>query len=185
MTRITISQGQITIGTKGYGTGGYAAIAEGTRIAIVHKNNTKDRIFDSEVNQVRLNNVLYASVALFCIAFNSLCAGALDSDVASILSEISDLKNNTSYPENLISIVLTPNAATPFTDKARPGSVILSTPAANTGVIYVGLSNVNDTKFALEADKSIAIELNDLSKIHVKNSVAGEKVHVIGSYKSA
>lgn len=173
MTRITISQGQITIGTNGYGAGGYAAIAEGTRIAIVHKNNSEDRIFDSEVNKVKLNNVLYASVALFCVAFNSLCAGALDSDVAEIL-------RNTGYTDTPFSSLVTPVAATKVCDQVKKGYFILSAPEGNAGLINYGPIGVGAESAGLAAGQSIVIESGNLSKWFVKNVVAGDKVNIAG-----
>ncbi len=177
MNRITISKGQLTIGTNGYGTGGYAAIAEGTRIAIVHKNNTKDRIFDSEVNQVRLNNVLYSSTALFCIVFNSLCAGALDGDVAGILE-------NTDYTDTPFSSLETPVAETHVCNHAKKGYFILSAPEDNVGLINYGPTGVGAASAGLAAGQSVVIESGDLSKWFVKNVTATDKVNIAGEYKN-
>jgi hypothetical protein len=185
MEAITISNDLLTIGTNSFNAGNYIALAEGSTVVIVHNSSSRDRIFEALFSNIKLNNVRYATAAELCTAFNALAAAALRANIESMSGNIADLKDNTGYPENLISAVLTPNDATPITNQALSGSVILTTPAANTGVIYVGLAGVDNTKYAMEADKSIAIELSDLSRICVKNSVAGEKVHVIGSCKSA
>lgn len=192
MKKITIAADLLTIDTDSFSAGNYVAIANGSNVAIVHSGNSKDRIFDSAFNQVKLNNVLYGSAKLFCSAFNALAAAAIKTSVGEIKTgvetmgeDLKDLKDNTGYPENLISAVLTPNNATQITNQALSGSVMITNPSTNTKSIFVGAAGVDNTKYALEPDKSIVIELSDLSRIYVKNDAAGEKVHVIGSYKSA
>jgi hypothetical protein len=169
-TLITITNDLLTIDGASYNAGNYSARADKNDISIVHTNNSDDDIFDGVYSNLKLNGTSYGSAVLFCNAFNALAGAAV--------------KRNTDYPDTLLSAVLTPNNEGAITDQAKPGSVILTTPAANTGLIYIGLTGVGASNYALAADKSIALELKDLSKIFVKNSVAGEKVHVIGSYKS-
>jgi hypothetical protein len=169
-TLITISNDLLTINEKSVNAGNYLAQAVGNDISIVHISNDDERLFDGAFGNLKLNGTAYGSAVLFCNAFNALSGAAI--------------KRNTDYPDELISSVLTPNTEGAITAQAKPGSVILTTPAANTGFIYVGITGVGSSNYALAADKSIALELKDLSKIFVKNSVAGEKVHVIGSYKS-
>jgi hypothetical protein len=48
----------------------------------------------------------------------------------------------------------------------------------------VGFNGASAANYALAADKSLPIEFDDLSKIWVKNSVAGEKIHIFGTYKN-
>jgi hypothetical protein len=169
-TLITISNDLLTVDGVSYNAGNYAALAKENDITIVHNNNSDDKIFEGAYSNLKLNGTSYGSAVLFCNAFNALSGAAI--------------KRNTDYPDTIISTVLTPNTETAITDQAKPGSVILTTPAANTGLIYVGITGVGSSNYALASDKSIPLELKDLSKIFVKNSVAGEKVHVIGSYKS-
>lgn len=185
MTRITISQGQLTIGTNGYGTGAYAAISEGTRIAIVHKNNTKDRIFDSAINEVKLNNVAYASAALFCVAFNSLCAGALDSEVADILEEISELKANTDYPSIILSthMVVSNVNKQSIAHDALPGYAEVSAPDTNAGDIYLGGADVDANSCHIAPGKSKAIEHSNLAAWYVLAAQNADVVDIHGSQK--
>lgn len=169
-TAITISNDLLTIGTNSFSAAIYIAQKVKDDINIVHSEDAEDMIFSGKFDSATLNGAAYQSAVLFCSAFNALAGN--------------QLKRNTDYPDELISAVLTPNNEAAITAQAKPGSVILTTPAANTGFIYVGLTGAGSSNYALAADKTIALELKDLSKIFVKNSVAGEKVHVIGSYKS-
>ena len=67
---------------------------------------------------------------------------------------------------------------------AKPGYVTLSAPVANTGVIYIGLTGVSASSYALGSGLSVPLELSDLSKVFVLASVGGESVNILGAYKS-
>lgn len=61
--------------------------------------------------------------------------------------------------------------------------VILEAPSTNTGLIYVGGSNVSSTVFGaeLQAGQSTSIAIDNTSKIWVDASVNGDKVAALGS----
>jgi hypothetical protein len=63
------------------------------------------------------------------------------------------------------------------------GYVTLTTPSTNTGNIYVGESDVNNTNYYLEPDKSLTLELADLSDIWVQSEDAGQVLLVVGAAK--
>ena len=63
------------------------------------------------------------------------------------------------------------------------GYVILTTPSTNTGTVYVGEDDVNNGSYAMEADKSITLEISDLSLIWVQSDTAGDHLNVIGVAK--
>ena len=63
------------------------------------------------------------------------------------------------------------------------GYVILTTPSTNTGNVYVGESDVSTDSYALEPDKSITIEISDLSLIWVQSTVPADHVLVLGVAK--
>jgi hypothetical protein len=190
MTNITISNGSLTIGTKTYNANNYSAHAEGTRVVIVHRNDDKNRLEEYAVNAVKLNGTAYNTAALFCVAFNALAAdkeagdiGSMKADIGLIKTGTGLMKENTDYTNKKISVVLTPNEATQITDKQLPGYATIKAPGTNTGLIYIGESDVDDECFALEAGQSVPVEDIDMSTVYVKNSVADEKVHVLGGYK--
>jgi hypothetical protein len=61
--------------------------------------------------------------------------------------------------------------------------VILTAPSTNTGNIYVGESDVSNDSYALEPDRSITLELSDLSQIWVQSETPGDYINVIGAAK--
>ena len=63
------------------------------------------------------------------------------------------------------------------------GDVILTTPSTNTGNVFVGESDVNNTNYYLEPDKSITLEASDLSTIWVQSDTPSQVVMVIGFAK--
>ena len=70
---------------------------------------------------------------------------------------------------------------TPTADKA--GYLTITAETDNTGDVYVGDEDVNNTSYALEAGDSVFMELDDLSKIYAYASVAGCQVKILGAYK--
>jgi hypothetical protein len=178
MTTIVISNGHILVDDKLYVSLDFEAYSENGAIGIRHINQKdltliKGRVLPSEI---KLNGTLYVTAEEFVLNFNLLAMGTL-------MGGQSEIKTNTDYPTEIISTVLTPNDPTGITAQTKPGYVTLYAPNANTGVIYVGTDAVDDSCAAIEAGKSYPAELGDLARIFVKNSVAGEKVHVFGAYK--
>ena len=117
-----------------------------------------------------------ASVDDFVTVFNAVCGASLGF--------------NTKYPETLFSqhIVLDTSvdeqvATAPVIAAGSAGYVTITAPSTNTGNIYVGGSDVNNTSYALEAGKSITLEISDLSLIWVQNESVGDSVDVIGVAK--
>jgi len=98
---------------------------------------------------------------------------------------------NTKYPENLFSQHIALD--TSVDEQVVPawvisghngGYVTLTTPSTNTGNIYVGESDVSNISYAMEPDKSITIEISDLSLIWVQSETAGDHISVIGVAKT-
>ncbi len=61
--------------------------------------------------------------------------------------------------------------------------VILEAPSTNSGLIYVGGSNVSSTVFGaeLQPGQSTSIAIDNTNKIYVDSSVNGDKVAALGS----
>ena len=60
--------------------------------------------------------------------------------------------------------------------------VVIKAKAANTGVIYVGASDVSSTTgFALAAGESITLDIDDLATVYIDSSVNGEGVTYIAT----
>ena len=117
-----------------------------------------------------------ASIDDFVTVFNAVCGASLGF--------------NTKYPETLFSqhIVLDTSvdeqvATVPVIAAQSAGYVIITAPSTNAGNIYVGDSTVNNTDYALEPDRSVTLEIDDLSKIWVQSTNAGDSVSVIGVAK--
>jgi hypothetical protein len=98
---------------------------------------------------------------------------------------------NTKYPENLFSQHI--ELDTSVDEQVVPlwviaghngGYVTITAPSTNTGNIYVGEDDVSTDSYALEPDKSITLEISDLSLIWVQSTVAGDVVNVIGVAKT-
>ena len=123
-----------------------------------------------------IDGVASASAADFVSEFN-LLAG-------------SQLGYNTKYPESLFSQHI--ELDTSVDEQVVPawiitghngGYVTITAPGTNTGNIHVGESDVSPDSYALEPDKSITLEISDLSLIWVQSTTAGDVVDVIGVAK--
>jgi len=97
---------------------------------------------------------------------------------------------NTKYPESLFSQHI--ELDTSVDEQVVPawiitghngGYVTITAPGTNTGNIHVGESDVSPDSYALEPDKSITLEISDLSLIWVQSTTAGDVVDVIGVAK--
>jgi hypothetical protein len=181
MTTIVIANGHILVDNKLYVPLDYEAYAIDGLVGFRHITQRdltllKDRVLASKItlNGTAYNDNQWATLVLDFNTFLAPGTGA----------SLSEIKDDVDYPEEIISTVLTPNSMTGITNQTKAGYVTLYAPAANTGLIYVGTDAVSASSFALEAGKSVPIELADLARIFVKNTVAGEKVHVLGAYKS-
>ena len=129
-----------------------------------------------DVANFLLNGTQYGTVEAFVEAFNAI-AGA-------------SIGFNTKYPETLFSrhIALDTSVDEQVATAAiiaanNAGYVIITAPDTNNGDIYVGDSGVNNESYALHPDRSVTLEIDDLSKIWVQSSVAGDHVSVIGVAK--
>lgn len=92
---------------------------------------------------------------------------------------------NTKYCETIISGGLDPDTsiATQITPLVKGGYLTFLADPDNTGVIFIGDENVDNTSFALDAGKSVFMELDDLSKIYIFASTPGDLINYIGAYK--
>ena len=129
-----------------------------------------------DVAQFILNGVQYGTVEGFVTNFNQIAG--------------TNLGYNTKYPESMFSQAITLD--TSVDEQVVPawviagnnaGYVILTTPSTNTGNVFVGESDVNNTNYYLEPDKSITLEASDLSTIWVQSDTPSQVVMVIGFAK--
>jgi len=129
-----------------------------------------------EYTEVTLQGVAYASAEAYVIAFNAVAGQSIG--------------YNTKYPEEMFSQTI--ELDTSVDEQVVPnwvitghngGYVILTTPSTNTGNVFVGESDVNNTNYYLEPDKSITLECSDLSDIWVQSTTAGDVIMVLGFAK--
>ena len=187
MARIdfTFANGKLTVSGGGRTDNFYAtdfrAKSEGTKVILFpinqdDNNRYTQRDWDYLYNEVSCQSVEYASAELFVTAFNAL-AGAY-------------IGFNTKYPETLFSrhIALDTSVDEQVATAAiiagnNAGYVTITAPSTNSGNIYVGDSTVNNTDYALEPDRSITLEIDDLGKIWVQSSEVDDAVNIIGVAK--
>ena len=177
MTAIVVSNGQVTVGGVTYTSLRFKASLDGNGLISIHSDPVGSDVllYGAAAGDVTLNGTTYTSVSQFVADFNTAIQNAnLGVNVG----------KNTSYPDTLISAVITATTKQQITTHAKSGYATLSAPVANTGVIYVGLTGVSAANYALAAGSSVYLELIDLSLIWVLASVAAETVHVLGGYKS-
>ena len=132
--------------------------------------------FDDVADAI-LNGEQYATVENFVTNFNQIAG--------------TNLGFNTKYPEMLFSQHLELDTSVPSQvvpvwciTGHNAGYVILTTPSTNTGNVYIGESDVfDDDSYAMEPDKSITIEISDLSLIYALNNTAGDHLNVLGCAK--
>lgn len=129
------------------------------------------------VGEFVLNGVQYGTVEDLVTNFNQIAG--------------TNIGFNTKYPENLFSqhIELDTSVDTQVAPAwvilgHNAGYVTLTTPSTNTGNVYVGEDDVNNGSYAMEPDKSITLEISDLSLIWVQSEVAGDHISVIGVAKT-
>ena len=158
----------------------YAArtVGDGTRIEVYPVNGDKRlKTFDFKYDDITLDGVEPTSAATFVSDFNSLAG--------------TEFGYNTKYPENLFSQVV--ELDTSVDEQPVPlwiqtghngGYITLTTPSTNTGNIYVGEDDVNANSYYLEPDKSITLEISDLSLIWVQSTTPGDVVMCIGVAKT-
>ena len=139
-------------------------------------NRYTQKDWDYPYADISCQGTEYGSAELFVTAFNAVAGAAIGF--------------NTKYPETLFSrhIALDTSVDEQVATAAiiagnQAGYVTITTPSTNTGTIYVGDSTVNNTSYALEADKSITLEIDDLGKIWVQSDTPGDHVSVIGVAK--
>jgi hypothetical protein len=139
-------------------------------------NKYVQRDWEYLYDEVSCQGVAYGSAEDFVIIFNAL-AGA-------------SIGYNTKYPETLFSQTITLD--TSVDEQVVPvwcqtghnaGYVTLTAPSTNTGNIFVGELDVNNTNYYLEPDKSITLEASDLSDIWVQSDTVGDVVMSIGFAK--
>ena len=154
-----------------------ATIGDGSKIEIkpVNLDPRLPKFEFKSYLDVTIDSVYSASAAAFVTAFNALAG--------------TQFGFNTKYPENLFSDHIELDTSVdeqpaPLAALGKAGYITLSTPSSNSSVIYVGTSTVNNTVFALAADKSITLELADLRDIWVQSDTAGDHLDVIGAYKT-
>lgn len=155
----------------------YAArtVGDGNHVEIYPAANpdSRQKVFHHFLySDITLNSVDYASAELFVEAFNMLCGAKY--------------AYNTKYPENILSGSLDPDTsvATQITALQKGGYVTIIAPSTNTGVIYVGGDDVDNTCDYIEAGGERFMELDDLSKIYIFASTPGDIVTFLGGYKN-
>ncbi len=186
MITIVIANGHILVDSKMYVPLDWVAYSENDEIGIHHVNNFERCLFKGRVapSAISLNGTTYATAFEFVYAFNALTIAALSYLLTS-------MKSNTDYPDGFFS----QNTGVSSTVPARVvplwcitgqngGYVVLTTPSTNTGNIYIGESDVSNASNALGPDKSITLELSDLSLIWVLAEVEGELLNIIGAAKT-
>lgn len=177
MKAIVVSNGQVTVDGVTYNSLHFRANLDGSGLIYIHSEPVGGTVIlqGAAATDVTLNGTTYTSVSQFVADFNAV---VVSTDLGV------NVGKNTSYPDTLISGVITATTKQQITTHAKSGYATLSAPAANTGVIYVGLTGVSAANYALAAGSSVYLELIDLSLIWVLASVAAETVHVLGAYKS-
>lgn len=140
-------------------------------------NKYTQRDWEYNFADVSCQGVVYTSSEDFVLIFNALAGQSIG--------------YNTKYPEMLFSQAITLD--TSVDEQVVPawcisghnaGYVTLTAPSANTGNIYVGEDDVSNQSYALEPDKSITLELSDLSLIWVQSETVGDHINVIGAAKT-
>jgi hypothetical protein len=177
MTAIVVSNGQVTVGGIIYTSLRFRANTDANGLIYIHSEPVGGTVIlqGAAATDVSLNGTTYTSVSQFVADFNLAIQNA-DLGV--------NVGKNTSYPDTLISANIVATTKQQICSVAKPGYVTLSAPSTNTGVIYIGLTGVSVTSYALGSGLSVPLELSDLSKVYVLSSVAGESVNVLGAYKS-
>ena len=181
----TFSSGLLTVTgggrTDNFYSTDFRAKSKETRVIIFpinqdDNNRYTQKEWDYPYDELSCQSVEYASAELFVTAFNAL-AGA-------------GIGFNTKYPETLFSRTIELDtsvdeqvATAAIIAAQSAGYVIITAPSTNAGNIYVGDSTVNNTDYALEPDRSVTLEIDDLSKIWVQSTNAGDSVSVIGVAK--
>jgi hypothetical protein len=139
-------------------------------------NKYVQRDWDYYFGDITFENVSYLSAEEFVIAFNAIAGQSIGF--------------NTKYPEILFSQHI--ELDTSVDEQVVPvwcitghnaGYVILTAPSTNTGNIYVGESDVSNDSYALEPDRSITLELSDLSQIWVRAETPNDHINIIGACK--
>ena len=170
-TAITISNDLLTIGNVRLSANNHIAEAKGSDIIIVHVSDSKNKVFSADVAAVTLNGTSDSTTAEFCQAFNAQ-AGL-------------SVKRNTDYPDTIISAKLTVGTVkAKVADHAKPGYVEIETDGDNSGLVYIGDTDVDNSSAVMAAEKKRYFELADLSKLYVLGSEAGQVVYVTGAYKN-
>lgn len=130
-----------------------------------------------DVTDFTINGVQYATVEDAVTNFNQIAG--------------TNIGFNTKYPENLFSQHI--DLDTSVDEQIVPawviaghnaGYVIITAPSTNVGNIYVGEDDVSNESYALEPDRTITLEISDLSLIWVQSTVAGDSVNIIGVAKT-
>ena len=182
----TIADGHLTIGSPGrtydYASTDYKAKAwrngqrEGVKIYSTFSDTQGHPQWSTENYTdwaLVIDGVGYsaASVTDFVDAFNAACG--------------SHLGFNTQYCQHIISdtIDMDTSVALQLTTHEKAGYLTITAETDNTGDVYVGDVDVDNTSYALEAGLSVFMELDDLSKIYAYAAVADCQVKIVGAYK--
>jgi hypothetical protein len=127
--------------------------------------------FSFKYDDVTIEGTSYGSIALLVAAFN-MKAGA-------------KYAYNTKYPETLISYTLDPDTSVEaqLFNLQKGGWLTVKAPSTNTGSVFIGGDDVNNTDGYLEASGEQTFEIDDLSKLWVLATTPGDKIIVFGAYK--
>ncbi len=89
-------------------------------------------------------------------------------------------------PSTLIAFVTanaTAGSRTQLASNTVANGFIIEAPSTNTGLIYVGGSNVSATVFGaeLQPGQSVGISVNNTNLVYIDSSINGDKAALIGS----
>ncbi len=98
----------------------------------------------------------------------------------------SNIGGSTTLPSSFAAFrttVTTAGTRVQLTSNALTVGVILEAPSTNTGLIYIGGSNVSSSVFGaeLQAGQSVSMAVNNTNLIYADASVSGDKVAALGS----
>jgi hypothetical protein len=181
----SIADGNLTIGsanrTYDYASTDYRAKAwrngdrNGVKVFPLNGDENKPRWSVDDFTEFALviDGIGYspASAHDFVEAFNNACG--------------SNIGYNTQYPQHILSFSMTLDTSVPqqLTAIAKGGYMTIQAEADNTGVVYIGDSDVDDDSSYIEAGESKFVELDDLSKYYAFAEVASCVINVLGAWK--
>ena len=183
--KFTIADGFLTVGstnrTNDYSSTDYRAKAwrngdrDGVRVFPINGSESLPRWSVDSYTEVELNidgaDVTPASADDFVAQFNAACG--------------TNLGYNTQYTQHIVSdhMLLDTSVATQLTPYGKAGYLTITADEDNTDVVYVGDINVDNDSYRLAAEKSVYMEIDDISKIYAYGAAADLGVSILGSYK--